>query len=806
MGASEGGGGAIGVASAILAMILSLAGSGADAAEPALTLRIPLQPRKQALIELARQAGLSVGFSANLPCPGQASAVGRMTLADALARLLGGSGCRAVRLDARTLAIEAAPGPARAEPRPAPVAPPLTADLPELVVTATKRETTLRTAPYAITALTGQELEQQAIFGVADLSALAAGVTVTNLGPGRDKVLLRGLADSALTGHTQSTVGIYLDDLRLTYNAPDPDLRWIDIARVEVLRGPQGSLYGAGSIGGVLHVVTNPPDPGGRYGWATATASVTHSGAPSYGLDAMLNQPLGDRAAVRLVAWSQDAGGYIDNVTTGRGDVDRTRRQGVRAAVSWRSRPDLTLTASIVKQAINSADTHYAQPSVGPYARAVPSAEPHDNDFQAIDFTVHWTPSWADVTFNSGVLEHDVVSRYDAALAPASLAPPGERPSVFEEENDIKGLVNEARIASRGPSRLQWLVGAFAAFGQQDLTGVMLGASGATGYSETRRDRLLETALFGEVSYDVTSRITLTAGGRLFRSSVKTQAVVGLAGQSSEFDGETSDSGFAPKYLAAYRATDALTLYAQAADGYRAGGFNTSGPPSQVFGDQPGAAQPLRRYAGDKLWSYEAGARWQPLGGAVRLRAAAFHVVWSHIQADMLLPSGLQFTANIGAGRSDGVELEGSYARGPLTVSANVVAQSPELNQPDPGFPSRADSSLPGMPSVSYALSAGYLRPLVRGWSLDLAGRFAYVGHSHLTFDARTAPQMGGYGDLRLSAGVRSETLRFAVFVDNLTDSRGDTFAYGNPFSLRQIPQSTPQRPRTVGVSLMRSF
>ena len=804
MGASEGGGGAIGIASAILATILSLAACAAGAAEPALTLRIPLQPRKQALIELARQAGLSVGFPADLQCPGEASAVGQMTLAGALARLLNGSGCRAVRLDARTLAIEASP--VRPQPRQTLVAPPLTANLPELVVTATKRETTLRTAPYAITALSGRELEQQAILGVADLSALAAGVTVTNLGPGRDKVLLRGLADSALTGHTQSTVGIYLDDLRLTYNAPDPDLRWIDIARVEVLRGPQGSLYGAGSIGGVLHVVSNPPDPSGRYGWVAASASLTHSGAASYGLDAMLNQPLGDRAAVRLVGWSQDTGGYIENVATGRRNVDRTRRQGVRAAVSWQALPDLTLTTAIVKQAINSADTHYAQPSVGPYARAVPSAEPHDNDFQAIDFTVHWTPSWADVTFNTGVLEHDVVSRYDASLAPASLAPPGERPSVFDEENDIKGFVNEARIASRGPSRLQWLVGGFAAFGQQDLTGVMLGASGATGYSETRRDRLLETALFGELSYDLTSRITLTAGGRLFRSSVKTQALVDLANQSSRFAAETSDSGFAPKFLAAYRATDALTLYVQAADGYRSGGFNTSGLPSQVFGDQPGAAQPLRRYAGDKLWSYEAGARWQPLGGTIRLRASAFHVVWSHIQADMLLPNGLQFTANIGSGRSDGVELEGSYAHGPLTVSANVVAQNPELNRPDPGFPSRADSSLPGVPSVSYALSASYLRPLVRGWSLDLAGRFAYVGHSHLTFDAQTAPQMGGYGDLRLSAGIRSDTLRLAVFVDNLTDSRGDTFAYGNPFSLRQIPQSTPQRPRTVGVSLMRSF
>jgi hypothetical protein len=353
---------------------------------------------------------------------------------------------------------------------------------------------------------------------------------------------------------------------------------------------------------------------------------------------------------------------------------------------------------------------------------------------------------------------------------------------------------------------LQWLGGVFATFGEQDLKSSLLSASGAVGYAEARRDRLFETALFGEVSYDLGRRFTLTAGGRLFSSKVTTSSVVSLNGARSPFKGRTGDAGFAPKLVASYRASQALTLYVQAAEGYRAGGFNTSGPPGQVFGDRPGKPEPLRRYIGDELWSYEAGFRFAPLGGDLLVRGAGFYADWRDIQSDMLLGSGLPFTANIGDGSTFGVEMETAYARGPLTFSANIVSQSPELNRPNPGFPARADAGLPGVPKISYGLSATYLRPLTSRWSLDLAGRYAYVGASRLTFDAQTAPDMGDYGDARLSATLRSPDLRVGLFVENLTDSRGDTFAYGNPFSLRQIPQATPQRPRTVGITIRRTF
>lgn len=783
----------------------TLAAPPALAAE--LNLDIPQQPRDAALIALARAANLSLGFAPGARCGGRAGVSGRMPLDTALERLLAGSNCVALRPDARTIVIRprppaaplaTAPSPPRSDGRAAPT------QLGELVVTADKTESLLSASPYGLTAMGGAELERRGVSDVADLSLIAAGVTVTNLGPGRDKVLLRGLSDGPLTGHTQSTVGLYLGDLRLTYNAPDPDLPLIDLARVEVLRGPQGSLYGAGSIGGILQIVPNAPDPAARSGRIGASIATTDHGALSRSVEGVLNQPLpGGTAALRVAAWSEVAGGYTDNPGLGRSNVDRSTRRGFRLAAQWRPAEDLTLEATLIDQAIGTRDAHYATPEVGALARATASAEPHDNDFLALALAAHWTPDWGHLTLSVGALDHDVGTTYDAAGAPAALG--GGAGALFKDNNEIRGLVSEARLGSVGSGRWHWTLGAFNALGDQRLDAAMAPAAGAAGYSERRRDRLLESAVFGQLSYDLTDDLTLTLGGRAFRSRLKTRSEVEAAGGRRAFEGRTRDSGVAPRLLLAYRPAPGLTLYAQAAEGYRTPGFNTSGPLGQAFGDA-GGAQPLRRYSGDELWSYEAGARWRPDDLGLTVRAAVFQANWTDIQADLILASGLPFTANLGDGRSRGVELEATWRHGPLTLAGNLVRQDPELRRPAPGLPIRADIGLPGVSDFNYAATATWTADLASDRTLDLTASYAHVGGSRLTFDAGTAPAMGDYGDLRLAATLHARSWSLRLSVDNALDRRGDTLAFGNPFTFRTQTQATPQRPRTVGLGLTRSF
>ena len=225
---------------------------------------IPPQTRTSALLSLGRQAHVSIGIRSGVRCSGLTFAFGRMTVPQALDRILKGSACMAQIIDARTFLIMSRPPPQRLAHQALAAPVERAVDVSEVIVTASKRPELEARAASGLTALPQAQLSALGAVDAASLPALAAGVTVTNLGPGRDKILIRGLSDGPLTGRTQSTVGIYLDDLRLTYNAPDPDLRWTDMSRVEVLRGPQGSLYGAGSIGGVLHIVSNPPELGRR--------------------------------------------------------------------------------------------------------------------------------------------------------------------------------------------------------------------------------------------------------------------------------------------------------------------------------------------------------------------------------------------------------------------------------------------------------------------------------------------------------------------------------------------------------------
>jgi outer membrane receptor protein involved in Fe transport len=264
-------------------------------------------------------------------------------------------------------------------------------------------------------------------------------------------------------------------------------------------------------------------------------------------------------------------------------------------------------------------------------------------------------------------------------------------------------------------------------------------------------------------------------------------------------------NGFAPKVVLSLALSPQALVYVQAAEGYRAGGINTTGDPDQVFSAADGP-QPDRFYQGDEMWSYEAGGRFVFLEGRLAVRAAAFAARWTNIQSDELLPSGLPFTANIGDGANNGLEAEGTFRSGALTLRASGLVNAPELDRANPDFPARAEIGLAGVPSYSLQTSASYKWDLGSGVTAALDGRLAYVGPSHLTFDAAISPHMGAYSTARLAASLAERRWTLTAALENPADTRGDTFAYGNPFTLRTTQQVTPLRPRTVSVTLERRF
>jgi outer membrane receptor protein involved in Fe transport len=689
----------------------------------------------------------------------------------------------------------------RSEPAAASPAP----RLEELVVTAEKRPELLARSASAVSVLSARDVNSLGGKTFEDVASQVVGVAVTNLGSGRNKIFVRGLSDGSFTGKTQSTVGLYLDDVPITYNAPDPDLRLADIDRVEVLRGPQGTLYGAGSMGGIVRIVTARPDVSGYAGDISLEAMATQHGSPSYGLEAMANLPLAQgRAAIRAVAYSDERGGYIDNPVLGLKNVNYSRRAGGRIAGIADLPDGWTVEAGVAHQSIATADSQYTQGTGGPLTRDASVREPHDNDFSEIGATAAHVGAGADLKVSTAFIDHAIHTRYDATGA--FLAAGGSRiAGAFDEEKHIKLWATEGLLASTAPGRVRWLAGAFISY-TDEIDAAFLVRVRPTEAARSiyrRRDELTETALYGEVAYDLTPRLTVTAGGRWFMTRVSTRAddFTLAATPLPPEHLRLTDTGLAPKLRLSFAATPELLIYGQVQEGYRAGGFNI---PAEAGGAS--MERLSAQFKPDHLWNYELGAGLPLFDHTLTLRGALFHADWRGLQTDQRLASGLPMTVNIGDGSNTGIEAEAAWRPDDrLLVRVNFLLEDPQITRAANVFPARRDIGLPGVPRAMGGADVRY-RWRIGPFDAETSAQIAYVGRSFLTFDGGTGNAMGGYASARVAAALSRAAWRMTAYVDNVGDERGNTFAFGNPFSRARFTQATPLRPRTVGIGVERSF
>ncbi len=771
-----------------------LAPGVAQAAELS-TFSLPSEPVARAIERFAIQGGVSAALNQTRPCVGRSRAVtGALTSAQALGRMLP-AGCVYDTPQPRTYRIS---GPPPAVPDVRPVSPPPGA-VDELVVTAEKRVEPNSGRPFSVTVLPAPEIRRLGGRTFADIASQVPGVTVTNLGSGRNKIFIRGLSDGSFTGRTQSTVGLYLDDVPITYDAPDPDLRLVDVERVEILRGPQGTLYGSGSIGGVVKIVTNRPDPQAWSADLVLDDARTAHGAESTGFEAMLNAPiLNGHAALRAVIYSDERGGYIDLPRRRLTDQNRSRRKGGRIAFAVEAPADWRLQAKFVRQTIDTSDAQYTQGDLGPLTRDTRIREPHDNDFNEVSLTATHTGQVADFNISTAYIEHGGASRYDAtgAFTPFGISSAG---AAFDDDRRVKLLVTEAVLVSRAAGPARWLVGLFGSSTDERNTATLTVVRGTPLSVYRRRDRLSEAAAYAEFSYDITPRWALTVGGRAFATRLSTYAdgfdLTPAVRDSAA--GQLKDAGFAPKVRLSYDVAAGFVAYAQVQEGYRSGGFDVPALP------QPAPNPGVQRYRPDKLWNSEIGADLTLFDHTLVLRGALFHADWKSLQTDQYLSSGLPMTVNIGDGANTG--LEASLVWKPDThfqARATALIEDPQLTRAGNVFPATRNSGLPGVPDRMASADLSYSWTPWSGVRAQVSGQYSYVGRSSLTFDRGPINAMGGYGVARLAASLATRRWSLEAYVENLDDNRGNTFAFGNPFSRELGSQATPPRPRTVGVAL----
>lgn len=708
-----------------------------------------------------------------------------MSVGAALARLLAGSGWRARKVGDRAWRIE------RSADRSGPSGPvgeaaasPLEITETEpIVVTAPKRAALLGDLPMAVSVLRfDPEAAQAPVGGTALVAARSEGLAMTAMGPGRNRLFLRGVADSPFNGESQSTVAVVLDDARLTYAAPDPDIRLVDVERVEVLKGPQGSLYGSGTLGGIYHIVTRRAKPGDTSLSANAGAESLAHGAQGWSASAAANLPLvGDAAALRLVGYSAREAGWID--TGARRDGNETHVLVARANLGVEPGGGWRLDVSGLMQLLESHDSGYVY---APRARARPAqiAEPHDNDMRHVSFRLARERSGAAIALSSGISWHEVGDDLDATVGAQGFGLPS--PRMLSDERRYRVWDSEARISGRSGD-LRWLGGLSHVEARQ--TGVWTLSSFGTSrvIDEDRRDTS-ELAIFGDVTAPLFDRVKLDAGARLFRVTV-VEARNAAGGAVSR---RRHRNGFTPSLALSWKPHADQLVYLRYASAYRQGGSDIS------------AGGALETLKSDELQTFEAGWR-SELGKRGRLDIGVYASLWENLQSDLLQPDGLVESGNAGNARIFGAEATLDLALTPsLRLEAGANFTDAKLVRNMLGI-ELDDRRLPVVPRVTARLALSRTMALGNA-DMQLRASLRYVGPQRLSFDPAIDRPMGSYIDTRLEARTSFKGLRVSIAADNLFGGARDSFAYGNPLRFATIRQYTPQRPGSISLSLSRDF
>jgi outer membrane receptor protein involved in Fe transport len=692
----------------------------------------------------------------------------------------------------------------------------------EIVVTATKREQSVRDVPGSISAVSEATLQKINAQSLSDYITRVPGVVFNDYQPGVSEVVIRGIASSTYHEANQATTGYYLNQVPLIepgFPLVIPDVDSFDVNRVEVLRGPQGTLFGSSSLGGAVNYVVNEADPS-RFdlGFEGDLSSTRRAGEVNYAAKAMVNLPIvADKLAVRLVALQRVDAGYLDNTLLGKDGSNDLRVRGLRGSIVFTPTETTTISALSMYQEYDLDDQTYVL--FGPpktFDRATNVAEFQDTSFMLHSLKLEQDLGFATLTAIGSHTEKKANLAFDNSIFGGN-DPRTNTPELASSVGKSKTDYAELRLASPDGGRFRWLIGAnYTRLRSANTDGTYIegiadyidanpgefdgqpGDTLAPGDLATRTvssNRVTEKAIFGEASFDIVDTLTLTVGGRLFeyRSSPRLQYLPN-ANLIAPFDfapGTSKDSDFIPKVSLTWKPSDNAMIYALYSEGFRIGGINV------YAAAVPGL--PLT-FASDTTKNYEIGSRFDLIDKTLTADITVYHIDWNNIQARLFTPVDFNaYTVNGGGADVDGVEL--SLTLRPtrkLTFASNVSYNDARLSTllPDsfaPGGGYAKGSRLPGASewilsnSVDLTFPDAPLKP-----RFNLSHR--YMSGAPVAFGATL--EKGDYHIVDLNASITvADRIEVGLFAKNLFDQYGILNA---PFSFA----GSVQRPRTIGATV----
>jgi iron complex outermembrane recepter protein len=722
--------------------------------------------------------------------------------------------------------------------------------LQEIVVTAQKREEKLHDVPMGVTAVTADDLQSQQLVNFADLQARIPGLSVELIAPGQDRLTIRG----ENVGSVGSTVTTYVDDTPFgssnslangSINAGDFDT-W-DMQRVEVLRGPQGTLYGAGSEGGLLKYVTNPPDPTQFAAAVQIGGEDVAHGDSAGSVKAMLNLPLGTRAAFRVSGYDTRLPGFIDDPQLGDNDVNRGYQEGLRAALLLEPSDSFSIRLSAFGQTLHTDGSPYTDvvgaagtpltppadqltPTGGEYDQHRFIAEPATYKYKIYSASLNWNLGWGTATSvtSYGTTDQDEFTdatslAVEPGLSFGELAGSvtGVDTGVGEiSDLNVKKFTEELRLASATAQALEWQVGAFytreSSTLAQDLPTFYIPSQANTGLASLETVSLdslyREWSGFGQVTYHFNPQFDLGLGGRWSENKQSANETVGgLLIPTPQLTGGTSTgTDFTYSIAPRWHVSNDTMVYARIASGYRPGGPNALPP-----GTPSGVAH---SFEADSTVNYEIGTRTSFLDNRLSVDVAAFVIDWTKIQL-LEIVENFGVNANGGSARSKG--LEWTFGLTPvsgLVFTLNGAYVDASLTSPAPDAGGHDGDPLPYAPKWSTSLDGSYTWPAFGDMNAFAGATWSYIGSRINDFSASTEVvdnavvsepnprvQLPDYSTVNLRLGLQNKRWMFELYCKNVGDTRGITY-YTNQGSPNFGGSIGLAQPRTLGATLTARF
>jgi len=706
-----------------------------------------------------------------------------------------------------------------------------------VLVTAAKRSEKIQDVPQSISAISGRKIKE---LGITDANAYLTtlpGLQTVALNPTTTSVIIRGIQP---LGGWASSVGYYIGETPVTEKDLNPSLSSFDVERIEVLRGPQGTLYGEGSMGGTIKVIPNKANANQYQYKFDPELSITGGGL-NYQLNGMVNIPvIENKLAVRATGYYRNDAGYINNVGLGIDNANTFDAKGGRFSVRYYANKKLTLSASAI---FNKSETGGNFASNTDYEQTTTVKESGDDKYSIYNLNAYYNFSFANLTVTGSYFtrENNIISDLNALIPTVNyvLGLGGIEPVTslwIDAPYNVDSYTAEARLVSSNPGPFKWTTGLFYKNFDRidhfvadsdphiddqtasDLMESIFGIPGVTGlmYSNSKI-KLEQIAVFGELSYAITPKLDILGGVRLFNEKrnfstysdgIFPVLISGLPPE--EYTDKGDESVVNPKFTLTYKPGKNILTYANASRGFRSGGQNV------YYFLYPGASS---SYNSESLWNYELGFKTSFMNEKLIFNAAYFYNDWTDMQIVTRNISDLKLTENVGKAHTTGVDLEitwvpvnglmfsmnGNYTQAETDVAVQVPAGiDPETG--DELFTEVPEGTqLPSIPKTSLNLAGQYKFSISKSTYLTTRVDYNYTGEKKSHYpDLLNGIDLPSNSTINLRATLEYKWLNAYVFINNLTNERVINEMYYQDPSLGNIYYMG--RPQTIGIGFRTSF